>query len=561
MARVPLARSRVMTCTHPTLVAINGGVCPVCPSTPTQALSARVPPRNKIIAEQCRRSLARFVREAWHVLEPGNPLIWTWHLDVICDHVQAMLEDVAAAKADRSYRMRVDPNEGLVINAPPRSLKSMIVMVFAPAWAWTRWPWRTFRCLSVNPGVAKRDSRKSNELIKHAWYRESFDVDWQIGGVLEDGDGNPLPDGVELYQNSRRGFRASSGLGAQVVGSGSDVILIDDPHDPDEVLSEAKRKSVVDRYDASIHNRVDDPLAAARIAVMQRLHEDDLSGHLYREGWRGLVIRQIAEKQPDDQKRKTLREKSQLYEGTHAPTFLGWVDRRAPGELLFPERFSPEWCAKESKRLGSMRWAGQHQQNPGPGDGILFKIRHWAYYKDGDLPDRFDRITGSIDLNGKETDNGSRAACTVWGQVGSKHYLIYAWAERPGFTEAVAEIRAIVARVEERFGRITAMLIEDKANGPSVIETLKIDPDMPPIIAISPGSDSKFARAASAQPTHEAGDLAIPRVAPWVDDYTHELSVFPNGSTDDYVDTTSQYVLWARGSSDLSRLKAMCDMS
>lgn len=299
-------------------------------------------------AELLRRSLALFIVHAWHVLEPAMPLDHNWHIDVIADHVQAVLEDWIRTQlagreqiAEEDFQARQEVNRlgmqvvngrvmeavhqrirNLLINVPPGTAKSRIISVMMPAWMWTRWPsWKAI-FLSVNPRVALRDSVFCRELIRSRWYQETFNPWWDFS---EDQDAKGL------FRNTAGGWRMALGYRAQIVGDRGDALIPDDPNDPEEVHSEVSRDAVNLRWDDVLKNRVNDLRFSPRIVIQQRVHVDDLSGHILAEEpelWDHL---RIAMEREADAK------------GCECPsclrgsTALGWMDPRAPGELLFPK--------------------------------------------------------------------------------------------------------------------------------------------------------------------------------------------------------------------------------
>lgn len=308
---------------------------------------------NRIRAEKARRSLADFLRFGWHVLEPATPLDWNWHLEAICLHIQATLEDWARRQQDDSFVPRI---QNLLINVPPGSMKSRITCVMAPAWVWTRWPtWRAI-FLSTNPRVAFRDSVYCRDVIESDWYQDWFRPNWKLS---EDQNAKGL------FRNTLGGFRQAMGFQSRIVGVRADALFVDDPHDAAEVESDLIRQGVLDRWDSAIANRLNDLRSSVRIGIMQRLHSDDWSGHVLKSGvWEHFCIPQ----EFDPKRART--------------TAIGWRDPRTEeGELMFPQRFTPEILRHERTRLGSYGYAGQHQQQPVPSEGGVFKHGWFRYWR------------------------------------------------------------------------------------------------------------------------------------------------------------------------------------
>jgi predicted phage terminase large subunit-like protein len=452
-------------------------------------------------------SLSEFVRESWQVIEPSTDLIWNWHIDAMCLHIQETLLDWLRHKQDPAYQQRI---QNLLINVPPGSLKSRVVSVCSPAWMWLLDPsWRAI-FLSANPRVALRDSVYCRDLVESEWYQDRFKPDWLLRS-----DNNSK----SSFWNTRGGIRSAFGFNSKITGDRGDALFWDDPHDAEEVNSDAIRQGVLDRWDSAIRNRVNDLKASVRIGIMQRLHTSDLSGHVLKKGgWTHLCI-------------------PQEFESKQAASPLGWIDPRTePGELMFFERFPPSVLQEEKTTLGSYGYAGQHQQRPSPADGGLFKRNWWKHYQVA--PAQFDLIIQSWDCSFKDLKDSDYVVGQVWGMIGSQFYLLKQVRDRMDIIATISAIQAMSAA----FPKSSAKLIEDKANGPAVIQLL--ERKIPGLIAIEPEGGKKV-RASAIAPYVEAGNVFIPDPSTyWIGDYLEEFSAFPKGGNDDQVDATSQAINW-----------------
>ena len=224
--------------------------------------------KERKIAGAARASLAEFVRQAWHTLHPGETLDWNWHLDAICDHLQSLAISLLKVRGDRRKRMA---DQNFLINVPPRTLKTEITGVFFPAWVWLRDPTIHTRYVTSSERVRFNVSRDSRKVISSRWFQESFKPGWDI-------DKNA--DNVNLFENTKGGKRYNGTYQSSVIGTGTDIIIVDDPIDADDAYSEVIRKNVNDRWDRTFENRVNHRRACLRIGIMQRLHEADFSGHV-----------------------------------------------------------------------------------------------------------------------------------------------------------------------------------------------------------------------------------------------------------------------------------------
>lgn len=481
-------------------------------------MQARLVPESAIereLAKRARESLAAFVKLAWDIIEPSTPLVWNWHLDVVCDHVQALLEGRLA-------------KQNLIINVPPGSMKSTIVSVCAPAWVWAQPQgqgrlgpgWRGLFAAGNDP-LALRDSMKCRDILDSDWYRRLFKPTW---GFAKDQNAKGF------YRNSAKGFRKAFSSGARVTGDRGDDIFVDDPLDAAEAFSKPSREAVKNWWDHAYANRLNNMMTGHRCIIMQRLHEDDLVGHVLAQdpgAWEVLCIRQEYEPKPQKD---------------YGPTSLEWVDPRTqPEELMFPERFPGYVLKGERIRLGSSGYAGQHQQRPAPAEGSIFKRAWIKRYKGNpvDLLDGAELVCQTWDCALKGKDDSDFVVGQVWAKRGANRYLLDQVRDRMTFTQTLPAIRAMTAK----WASARAKLVEDAANGPAVIETLKAEIDG--IIPIIP-SGSKESRGQAVAPYWEAGNVWIPEDAPWVQDFVEELCTFPSSTNDDQVDAMTQFLNWSR---------------
>jgi len=440
-------------------------------------------------------SLEQFVRASWHIVAPGRELVWNWHLTLICRKLEAVT---------RGEVLR------LIINVPPRSTKSTIVSVLWPAWVWVHDTSAQFLTGSHNASLAVRDALLTRRLIDSEWFR----LRWP--GVVFESDQNQKT----RYDLAGGGHRITFGMKAGVTGEGGDFLVIDDPHSAkDAMFSEAEREAVKRSFDGELFTRLNDQSKSAIVIIMQRLHEDDLCGHLLRrdECWDHVCL-------------------PMEYDPARGHTE---DERTEPGELLDQRRFPAEWVAQAKTTLGAYAYAGQMQQEPAPdGGGVL---RGWRYYQAP--PDAFDLVIESWDLTFDETAKGSYVVGQLWGSVGPDRYLLDQFRKR---VDVVGELDAIADMTERARARglsVSAVVIENKASGAPVIRLLR--DKVGGLVPWPPKGErmgSKEARAGAAAPSVEAGNYYLPDPAlhPWVNDFVHEAQMFPRGANDDQVDAFAQ---------------------
>lgn len=504
---------------------------------------------------KAKASLAEFIRQGWEILEPGTPLLWNWHIEALANHLQWVFEDWIRTKKDPTFVQRV---RNLLVNIPPGTAKSRIVSVFFVAWAWLHWPsWRVM-CLSANPEVALRDASFCRQLIESKWYRESFGVEWEL---REDQNAK------SNFENTAGGARGAKGITAKIIGLRADAIIVDDPHDAKEIYSDVQRKAVLTAWNDAIANRVNDLRTSIRIGVMQRLHEEDWSGFVLAQGiWCHVRL-------PMEYESKTECKCPTCEAGVNA---FGWKDpRTVEGEVLHPLRFPPEVLADEKKK-GSMYYSGQFQQRPAPAEGGMFKRLWWRFFRvEGSgthprprpegcvtrdveparvLPNMtasgagsaFEWILVSLDAAFKDKPDGSRVSFLVIGGNKADRFVLDNHTEHMDYVQTKAKLREL----QKKYPEVNRFLVEDKANGTAIINEL--NSEIGGIIEVKP-EGGKESRAYAIQPLVEAGNVYLLDGAPWLDDFITELSLFPNGSKDDQVDSLSQALNYMRGSTDAAR--------
>ena len=382
---------------------------------------------SEIDTELAARSLGEFVRQAWAVVEPSTPFVPGWHIDAIVEHLEAVTRGHI---------------RNLLINVPPRHMKSLLVSVFWPTWEWIRWPERRWLFSSYGAQLSIRDSVKCRRLIESAWYQQR----WRDRFSLTS-DQNTKG----RFDNDRSGYRLSTSVGGAATGEGGDRIVCDDPHNVQEAESDSVRKATLDWWDVVMSTRVNDPRSAAMVVVMQRCHQQDLSGHLLEQGcWEHLCL-------PAE------------YELSQRRTSIGFIDpRQNHGELLWPERFGPQEIDALKRSLGSYAAAGQLQQRPAPAEGGIFKRHWWRYWRpahlnlplvqvrmpNGELqsvpavplPDRFDTVLRSWDLSFKDLATSDFVVGQVWAAIKADRFLLDQRRDRMDMPKTVQAVRNMSQR-------------------------------------------------------------------------------------------------------------------
>ena len=327
-----------------------------------------------------RNDFALFVARCFPDLSPQTELAMSWHLEVIA----AKLTAVREGKIPR-----------LIINLPPRHLKSLMASVAFPAWCLGHDPSAQILCVSYAQDLADKHARDSRSIMMSPWYQRIFRTRLA-----------PHRQAVQEFVTTRQGYRLATSNGGVLTGRGADFIMIDDPLKPEEALSAALRRACNDWYDHTLYSRLNDKRHGRIVIIMQRLHEDDLVGHvLAQEPWEVVSFPAIAE-----------------VDEVHAIDTI-WGPRcfrRQRGEALHPEREPLATLAHLRRTIGEYNFAGQYQQSPAPLGGGLVKAEWFKRYHDKERPERFDRIVQSWDTANKATELSDFSVCTTWGVCGKK---------------------------------------------------------------------------------------------------------------------------------------------
>lgn len=478
--------------------------------------------------EQLRRraeaSLYEFVKQAWHVVEPGIPFIESWHIQEICEHLEA----ITSGDIRR-----------LLINIPPRHSKSTIVSVMFPCWEWIADPEHKYLCASYAGSLSIRDNLKARRLIQSPWYQERWGHVFALSG-----DQNAK----QRFENDRTGYRLATSVGGAATGEGGSRLINDDPHSAQAAQSDVIRASDLEWFDIVWSTRLNNPKTDAMITVMQRLHDKDISGHILQDikGWEHLCI-------PAE------------WDGKSRRTVLGPYDpRKVKGELICPERFGPAEITSLKQLLGEYGSSGQLQQDPVPVAGGLLKVdRFQKWPVDKPLP-AFEYIVQSYDTAFSEKTMADPTACTVWALFtyeGRKNaMLIDAWAEKLGYPELRKKViddwgteygGTVKGGQIVRARRPDQILVEAKASGQSLLQDLRMA--KVPAFAYNPGKLDKVSRAHQAAPVLEMDILWIPesknnpgQFVSWAIPFISQARKFPVAQNDDLVDTFTQATIYLK---------------
>jgi predicted phage terminase large subunit-like protein len=439
-----------------------------------------------------RNDFRAFVRKTFVTLCPGQTYVNGWHIDAICWQLE---------------RVRRGEIRRLIINMPPRSLKSIAASVAFPAFLLGRDPSHRIICVSYSGDLAKKHSNDFRAVIQSQWYRSIF-PQTRIG---------PYKDSENEIEFTARGCRLATSVGGTLTGRGGDLIIIDDPLKPDDAFSAVRRTGANDWFNNTLLSRLDDKRTGAIVVVMQRVHMDDLTGFLVSQSdeWHVLNLPAIA---PSDR---------------IIQTWDGHDHFRPAGEVLSPEREPLAVLDSLKVQIGSDAFSAQYQQEPVPPGGAMIK-RDWiARYKDPPRHSEQLLTLQSWDTASKGGPENDWSVCTTWIVTRDKKwYLLDVWRRRVDYPTLKASALSLAKSWKAR-----RILVEDAGSGTSLVQELSAR--IAGIIAVRPEGDKK-SRMAAASAKFEAGQVLFPERASWLADLESELFAFPVGRHDDQCDSISQ---------------------
>lgn len=469
-------------------------------------------------------SFASFVDYMWPVLHPSTPFVRGWHIDLVCFALEQL-----------SYG-RVEGHE-LLVNIPPRMLKSILVNVLYPSWVWLWSPWAQIMGVSGSENVARRDNMKMRQVIVSPRYQRLMKT--AVHALNEHGRGpgeewalTKDQNQKQRFQNTLGGVRFALAAGSKVTGEGMHLQLVDDMTDAKSV-SEGSSEQVaarlaqdVQRYDNVLATRMNNPGRNPRVVIMQRLHEADLSGSMLARGVANVVLpMEFQENHP--------------YRHPLDP-------RTTNGELLLPGHY-PKDVVEKMKRedggLGAYGYAAQMQQLPSPIGGGMFPREKWSSYSQppSQVAHRIKQeggtILASFDCASKTGTRNAYSVCIVVGYLKRELYVLGLYRDKvelPALEEMHDQM------LSEWPGLIDEVLIEDASAGTQLLQTRGGT-------AYSPQAQGgKTVRAGHTQAFHKSGRLLLPVGRAWVKQIVREHSLFPNGTYADIVDALAQAAMHIR---------------
>lgn len=456
--------------------------------------------------EEVRREIAR--RSLHEFIQFINPEYITSHFsETVCASLDNFLIEMMAGKRPI-----------LILGAPPQHGKSDIVSRYLPAYFFGKYPDMRVAGLSYGKDLASDMNRDVQRIMMSEEYKALFPESCLNAKRVVTVE-------IEAKRNSetfeivgRKGAYISQGIGGPLTGKKVDLGIIDDPiKNAKEALSPVTKKATWNWYISTFKTRLSKN--SGEIIMATRWATDDLSGRVIDSSDKAKVLAFPA------------------------------INER--GEALVPELHPIDSLLEKKALFGDYFWSAMYQQKPKPGDGQIFHEEFARYYLPKDLPDTFDEIIHSWDMTFKDSDGTDYVVGQVWGKKGANAYLLYQIRKRMSFTETLKAVKLLA----EKYPQARRKLVEDKANGPAVIDSLKST--VSGLVPIEPDG-SKIARAHACTAEWEAGNVWLPHkdIAPWVTETVEEITTFPFAGHDDTVDAMTQalrYLYQKKGGGFFSR--------
>jgi predicted phage terminase large subunit-like protein len=463
-------------------------------NAPVRPLSPEISSPQKIFRAFLATDFRAFVEYVFGVLRPGTPFKPNWHIDAMAHKVS----QVASGEIKR-----------LIIAVPPRHLKSIIASVALPAWYLGHNPSERVVCVSYSAELAKTHANDFRRVVTDPTYRALFpkmvvarETDSEIHTTL-------------------RGRRYATSIQGTLTGRGGNLFIIDDPLKPGDAISQVNRERVIEWYRSTLVTRPDDKQAARVMVVMQRIHVDDLVGYLLDSdaGFEVLSLPAVAQST------------------TTYDLGGGRTHTREQGDLLHPAHEPAEVLREIKKSMGSMLFSAQYQQSPEPAGGKIIKRKMLQYYS-AVVPRPTDRIVLSWDIALSEKEAADYSACVVLLNRGDLYFVIEVIRGKFPFDR----LKEKIIEVKERYGSAASLVIEEGGISHGLIQSLR--EKHVNVVDYKPKGD-KEERLIAQIDLFMGGSVRLPKEAPWLEEFVHELLSFP-GRHDDQVDALSQGLAWRR---------------
>ncbi len=446
-----------------------------------------------VVNAAMRQNFELFLLRVFAELHDGaEPLDVAWYLRAICH-----------ASTEACAR----PGARLVINVPPRHLKSVAISVALPAWLLGRDPARRIMVATYSQDLARLHATQCRAIMQTSWYRRMF----PNAAIAE--DGNRM---LEIV-TTRGGGRKAVSVGGSVTGHGADIIIVDDCLKADDARSQAKREEAKAWFDGTLATRLNAVGGGAIISISQRLHEDDLAAHLLEKGYDLLCLPAIAERD------------ERIAVGPAA-----WHHRQV-GDLLGRRDITRELMETERRNLGPQVYSSQYQQNPVAPEGNLVRMEWFGSYETTLDRDAYFKVVQSWDTALSDQPTADFSVGTTWGSLDGKWHLLDVFRQRLAFPD----LKRAVLRLHRQW-KPDRVIIEDAGTGKALFQEFRASGELRPMMWSV--TQDKETRLIGVTGQLEAGLCVLPTDAPWLNDFRREMQAFPYGRHDDQVDSLTQFL-------------------
>jgi predicted phage terminase large subunit-like protein len=454
-------------------------------------------PTNSELYALLRQSFPAFIAKVFATLHPGKELDLKWYIDAMCYQLE---------------RVRTGETNRLIINVPPRMLKSITVSVAWPAFLLGHNPSLKIMVVSHSTDLATVLSNQFRQVVEAEWYREAFPTM----------SGAPRKDNERIFETSAGGKREARSVGAGILGLGADCFILDDLLDPGEMTTQLAEEKVNSWLDQRLSTRVNDPAKTAMVLVMQRLSEGDPVAHMSaQEDWDKLVLPAIAQSDIS------------VPMGPHETHLF------RQGDLLDQERFPRRFLDTQKAKLGSASFRAQYLQAPVPDGGGMVDMALFQRYEV--LPREYDARFLSVDA-ASGSESGSYSVIQILQITNGRLYLAKCVRGYWSFPD----LRLYVINIQKKIAA-DFIVVEKASSGFALLDELWsfYDPMVrEKLVQAWKPKPAKEVRMAQAMVLVQQGLVLIPQSADWLPDFERELAAFPGGTHDDQVDALSQGVLF-----------------
>lgn len=447
--------------------------------------------------------LYTFIHKCFVTLNPDTAFAPHWYLELLASELQDCLEGCSTR---------------LMVNMPPRFLKSISVSVAFVAYYLGHHPEKQVMCISYGQELSDKHAADCLRIMESSWYKALFPHTRIAPARRQTSD----------FSTTRGGGRLSTSLFGVMTGRGADLIILDDPTKAQEALSEKTRASVNEIYSGAILSRLNSQEKGIIIIVMQRLHPDDLCGY-------------ILEKEPKKYRHIRLPLMAEEEQQFSYNSIQGLVTRVwQKGTPLNPGLIRETKIKELRASMGEFFFMSQMQQNPVSRIGLIIK-KEWLRYYNSAVPiGRPDRIIQSWDTAVKDGEINDYSVCVTFAEIDGRYYLINVYRKKRNYAELERDVIE-----QQAMHNADVVLIEDASSGSILLQELK-NKGYGWARGVKP-EKSKIMRLYSAQNYFENGLIYFPENAHWLPDLVNELTSFPNVKHDDQVDAISQFIQWVKG--------------